>query len=71
MAEQTTDKKQLRGESILHDREQRLRSLKQELIAAANAPTMDLSLEEVRKKGLLAVLQKLAGKKSIKPSFDC
>jgi hypothetical protein len=40
------------------------------LIEAANRPTRELSLEEVRKNGLLAVLRKQAGKKSIK-SFDC
>jgi hypothetical protein len=53
------------------DRQRLLLSLKRDLIAAANRPTSELSLEEVRKKGLLAVLRKLAGKKSIKPRFDC
>jgi hypothetical protein len=52
------------------DRERLLRALKRDLIAAANEPTSELSLEEVRKKGLLAVLRTLAEKKSIKPGFD-
>jgi hypothetical protein len=53
------------------DRQRLLHALKRDLIAAANGPTSELSLEEVRKKGLLAVLRKLAGKKSVKPRFDC
>jgi hypothetical protein len=53
------------------DRSRLLRDLKRELVAAADAPTHRLCLEEVQKKGLLAVLRKLAVKKSIKPSFDC
>ena len=53
------------------DRSRLLQDLKRELVAAAGAPTHRLSLEEVQKKGLLAVLGKLAVKKSIKPSFDC
>jgi hypothetical protein len=52
------------------DRQRLLHALKRELIAAANGPASGLSLEEVRKKGLLGALRKLAGKKSIK-SFDC
>jgi hypothetical protein len=52
------------------DRQRRLNALKRELIAAANGPASDLSMEDVRKKGLLAVLRKLAGRTSIKPSFD-
>jgi hypothetical protein len=53
------------------DRRHLLHALKRELVTAANAPTHELSLKEVQKKGLLAVLRKLVVKKSIKPSFDC
>jgi hypothetical protein len=53
------------------ERQRLLRALKRDLIAAANGPSSELSLQEVREKGLLAVLRKLAGKKSIKLSFDC
>jgi hypothetical protein len=52
------------------ERQRLLRALKRGLIAAANGPSSELSLQEVRERGLLAVLRKLAGKKSIK-SFDC
>jgi antitoxin ParD1/3/4 len=50
-------------ELIRQDKERRLYSLEQDLIAAAKGPTIALSLAEVRKKGLLAVLRKQAGKK--------
>jgi antitoxin ParD1/3/4 len=50
-------------ELIRQDKERRLHSLEQELIAASNAPTIELSMTEVRKRGLLAVLRKHAGKK--------
>ena len=50
-------------ELIRQDKERRLHSLEKELIAAANGPIIELSLTEVRKKGLLAVLRKQAGKK--------
>jgi antitoxin ParD1/3/4 len=50
-------------ELIRQDKERRLNSLEQDLIAAAKGPTIQLSLAEVRKKGLLAVLRKQAGKK--------
>ena len=53
------------------DRQLRLNALKRELIAAAKGPASDLSMEDVRKKGRLAVLRKLAGRTSIRPSFDC
>jgi hypothetical protein len=53
------------------DRQRLLHSLKRDLIAAANGPRSELSLGEVSMKDLLAVLRKQAGKKSIKPSFDC
>lgn len=50
-------------ELIRQDKERRLNSLEQDLIAAAKGPTIQLSLTEVRTKGLLAVLRKQAGKK--------
>ncbi|MFY9680219.1 MAG: type II toxin-antitoxin system ParD family antitoxin [Candidatus Sulfotelmatobacter sp.] len=50
-------------ELIRQDKERRLHSLEQDLIASAKGPTIELSLTEVRKKGLLAVLRKQAGKK--------
>jgi hypothetical protein len=53
------------------DRQRRLNALKRELIAAAKGPASNLSMEDVRKKGRLAVLRKLAGRTSIRPSFDC
>jgi len=52
------------------ERQRLLRALKRDLVAASNGPSGELSLEEVRQKGLLAVLRKLARKKSI-TSFDC
>jgi antitoxin ParD1/3/4 len=50
-------------ELIRQDKERRLHSLEQDLIAAAKGPMIKLSLTEVRKKGLLAVLRKQAGKR--------
>jgi antitoxin ParD1/3/4 len=50
-------------ELIRQDKERRLHSLEQDLIAAAKGSTIELSLTEVRKRGLLAVLRKQAGKK--------
>jgi len=50
-------------ELIRQDKERRLHSLEQELIAAAKGPKIELSLNEVRKKGLIAVLRSQAGRK--------
>lgn len=50
-------------ELIRQDKERRLHSLEQDLIAAAKGPMIELSLTEVRKNGLLAVLRKQASKK--------
>jgi antitoxin ParD1/3/4 len=50
-------------ELIRQDKERRLNSLEQDLLAAAKGPMIKLSLSEVRKKGLLAVLRKEAGRK--------
>jgi antitoxin ParD1/3/4 len=44
-------------ELIRQDKERRLANLEQELIAAANGPTVELSVADIRKKGLLAVLR--------------
>jgi antitoxin ParD1/3/4 len=44
-------------ELIRQDKERRLTNLEQELIAAAEGPKIELSLAEVRKKGLLRVLR--------------
>jgi len=48
-------------ELIRQDKERRLHSLEQDLIAAAKGPTIRISLAEVRRKGLLSVLRKQAG----------
>jgi hypothetical protein len=53
------------------DRERQLRALKRKLIEAAIAPSSNFSLEDVHKNDLFAVLRRLAGKNSNKPSFDC
>ncbi len=50
-------------ELIRQDKERRLHSLEQELIAAAKGPKIELSLNEVRKKGLIAVLRSQAGRR--------
>jgi len=50
-------------ELIRPDKERRLHSLEQDLIAATKGAKTELSLAEVRKKGLLAVLRKQAGGK--------
>jgi len=44
-------------ELIRQDKERRLTNLEQELIAASEGPQIELSLAEVRKKGLLRVLR--------------
>jgi antitoxin ParD1/3/4 len=44
-------------ELIRQDKERRLANLEQELIAAANGPRVELSVADIRKKGLLAVLR--------------
>jgi antitoxin ParD1/3/4 len=44
-------------ELIRQDKERRLRDLEQELIAAAKGPKVELSVADIRKKGLLAVLR--------------
>ncbi len=44
-------------ELIRQDKERRLHSLEQDLIAAANGPRIELAVDEIRKKGLVAVLR--------------
>jgi hypothetical protein len=61
MAGRLTDKKRISNELVRQDKERRLHSLEQDLVAATRAPTIALSMAEVRKKGLLAVLRKHAG----------
>lgn len=47
-------------ELIRQDKERRLHSLEQDLVAAAKGPKIQIDIAEVRKKGLVAVLQKQA-----------
>lgn len=63
MTEQHADKKDIPRLDLIGADKNRLHSLEQDLIATAKGPTIDLSLTEVRKKGLLAVLRKQAGEK--------
>jgi antitoxin ParD1/3/4 len=44
-------------ELIRQDKERRLGNLEQELIAAANGPKIEISVADIRKKGLMAVLR--------------
>jgi len=44
-------------ELIRQDKERRLSNLEQDLIAAAKGPRIQLSVTEIRKKGLLATLR--------------
>ena len=44
-------------ELIRQDKERRIHSLEQELIAAAKGPTIKLTVGEIKKKGLLAALR--------------
>jgi len=50
-------------ELIRQDKERRLHSLEQELIAAAKGPKIELSLSEIRKKGLAAALRGRIGRR--------
>ena len=47
-------------ELIRQDKERRLASLEQELLAAARGPKIEVSLTEIRKKGLVAALRESA-----------
>jgi len=47
-------------ELIRQDKERRLASLEQELLAAAKGPKIEVTLSEVRKKGLITALRERA-----------
>ncbi len=47
-------------ELIRQDKERRLSSLEQDLIMAAKGPRIELSVTEIRKKGLVAALRERA-----------
>jgi antitoxin ParD1/3/4 len=47
-------------ELIRQDKERRLGHLEQELIAAAKGPKIEVSLAEIRRKGLIAALREQA-----------
>ena len=44
-------------ELIRQDKERRVANLEQELLAAANGPKIEVSLDEIRKKGLITALR--------------
>jgi antitoxin ParD1/3/4 len=48
-------------ELIRQDKERRLHSLEQELVAAAKGPTIELTVAEIKKKGLVAALRGRVG----------
>jgi len=50
-------------ELIRQDKERRLGNLEQELVAAARGATVELSIADIRKKGLLAVLRERTRRK--------
>ena len=50
-------------ELIRQDKERRLHTLEQELIAAAKGPMIKVPLAEIRKKGLVAALRARTGKR--------
>jgi antitoxin ParD1/3/4 len=49
-------------ELIRQDKERRLHSLEQDLIAAAKGPKIELAVNEIRKKGLVAALRSQTGR---------
>ena len=50
-------------ELIREDKERRLRPLEQELITGTKGPTIEISLAEIRKKGLIAALRERTRKR--------
>ncbi len=50
-------------ELIRQDRERRLHSLEQDLIAASKGAAIEIPVAEIRKKGLVAALRDRAGRK--------
>jgi hypothetical protein len=69
MTKQRCDKESVARELIRQDRARQLRSLKKDLIAAANQPMTSLDMTEVRKKGLLAFLQGIRPANSKPPTL--
>ncbi len=58
MTEQLTDKKRIANYLLSRqDKERRLYSLEQDLIAAAKGPKIELAVSQIRKRGLVAVLR--------------
>ena len=47
-------------ELIRQDKERRVANLEQELLAAAKGPKIEVSINEIRKKGLISVLRERA-----------
>jgi antitoxin ParD1/3/4 len=50
-------------ELIRQDKERRLHTLEQSLLAAAKGPRIELSVAEIRRKGIVAALRDRAGRK--------
>lgn len=50
-------------ELIRQDKERRLHSLEQDLLAAVRGPKIEISLSEIRKKGLIATLREHASRR--------
>jgi antitoxin ParD1/3/4 len=50
-------------ELIRQDKERRLHSLEQDLIAAVKGPTIKLDVAEIRRKGLVAALRDRTGRR--------
>ncbi len=50
-------------ELIRQDKERRLHTLEQDLIAAAKGPKIELAVTEIRKRGLVAALRSQTGRK--------
>jgi antitoxin ParD1/3/4 len=50
-------------ELIRQDKERRLHSLEQDLLAAVRGPKIEISLSEIRKKGLIATLRERASRR--------
>jgi hypothetical protein len=54
---------ELNRDLIRQDKERRLGNLEQELVAAARGATVELSVVDIRKKGLLTVLHERSRRK--------
>jgi len=51
------------SELVRQDKARRLHSLEQDLIAAAKGPKIELAVNKIRKKGLVAALRAQTGRK--------